>query len=160
MALALRPTLVLALLAAPLAAGAQSAKVPRIGVLIVMPPVNTKSFQEEFRAGLRERGYVEGQNILVDYQVVDERVDRLPHLASELVRLKVDIIVASTTLAVLAAKGATSEIPIVMFEAGGPLGPGWWPASPGQAETSQDCLPNLPSSVESAWSSSARSCPR
>ena len=116
--------LALAFLAAPSAVEAQSAKVPRIGVLVVVPPVILKSFQEEFHAGLRELGYVEGQNILVDCRLVEGEVERLPPLASELVRLKVDVIVASTTSAVEAAKGATSEIPIVMFGAGEPVGTG------------------------------------
>src|SRR6266704_5704986 len=100
------------LLAAPLAAEAQEAgKVARIGVLnSASPPA---PFVESFKQGLRELGYVEGQNISIEYRWAEGRDERLPGLAADLVRLKVDVIVASSQAAV-AAKHATSAIPIVM----------------------------------------------
>jgi putative ABC transport system substrate-binding protein len=73
---------------------------------------------------LRELGWVEGQNIVIDYRFADGRFDRLPELAVDLVRLKVDIIVAQPTPAALAAKNATGSIPIVMINVGDPVGLG------------------------------------
>ncbi len=100
------------LLAAPLAAEAQEAgKVARIGVLnSASPPA---PFVESFKQGLRELGYVEGRNISIEYRWAEGRDERLPGLAADLVRLKVDVIVASSQAAV-AAKQATTVIPIVM----------------------------------------------
>jgi putative tryptophan/tyrosine transport system substrate-binding protein len=98
------------LLAAPLAAEAQEAgKVARIGMLAGSP----SPFVEAFRQGLRELGYVEGRNISIEYRWTEGREERLPGLAADLVRLKVDVIVASSQAAV-AAKQATTVIPIVM----------------------------------------------
>jgi putative ABC transport system substrate-binding protein len=105
-----------ALLAAPLAAGAQQpAKVPRIGFLSATTPGVSTLALDAFRQGLRELGWVEGQNIVVDYRLTEGRPDRLPDLAAELVQLKVDIIVAEATQGVAAAKNATTTIPIVMI---------------------------------------------
>jgi ABC-type uncharacterized transport system substrate-binding protein len=95
----------------PLAVEAQqSGKVPRIGMLASSP---SDAFIEAFKQGLRELGYVEGQDIIVEYRWTEGRTERLPSLAAELVRLKVDVIVASSQGAV-AAKQATTTIPIVM----------------------------------------------
>jgi putative ABC transport system substrate-binding protein len=110
------------LLAAPLPAEAQQAKVPRIGVLLLISA--PERFQGSFREGLRELGYVEGRNILVEYRYAAGQVDRLTDLAADLVRLKVDVIVAQSTPSVQAAKRATAEIPIVMAPAGDPVGTG------------------------------------
>jgi len=100
------------LLAAPLAAKAQEAgKVARIGVLNSGSP--PAPFVESFKQGLRELGYVEGRNISIEYRWAEGRDERLPGLAADLVRLKVDVIVASSQAAV-AAKQATTAIPIVM----------------------------------------------
>jgi ABC-type uncharacterized transport system substrate-binding protein len=110
------------LLAAPLAAGAQQAKVSRIGVLLGL--ASPEHAQAGFREGLRELGYVDGQNILVEYRSAVGQMDRLTDLAADLVRLKVDIIVADGTLATQAAKRATAEIPIVMARVGDPVGTG------------------------------------
>src|SRR5438552_13474342 len=100
------------LLAAPLAAEAQEAgKVARIGVLNSGSP--PAPFVEAFKQGLRELGYVEGRNITIEYRWAEGRDERLPGLAADLVRLKVDVIVASSHAA-LAAKQATTAIPIVM----------------------------------------------
>jgi putative ABC transport system substrate-binding protein len=109
-------TLALGLLAAPLAAEAQQAgKVPRIGYLSAGSPSGVPHLLEAFRQGLRELGWVEGQNIVIDYRYAEGRFDRLPDLAAELVRLKVDVIVAAATATSVAAKNATSTIPIVMI---------------------------------------------
>jgi putative ABC transport system substrate-binding protein len=111
------------LLAAPLVAQAQQAsKVPRVGVLTTTP--TTAILQEAFRQGLRDHGYIEGQNILVEWRAAEGRADRAKVLAVELVGLKVDVIVAIFTPAVQAAKDATSTIPIVMAPAGAPVATG------------------------------------
>lgn len=85
----------------------------------------TASLQESLRQGLRDQGYVEGQNLLVEWRAADGRPDRAKVLALELVRLKVDVIVANLTPAVQAAKDATRTIPIVMASAGDPVGTGF-----------------------------------
>jgi len=115
-----------ALLVAPLAADAQQAgKVPRIGFLGVTSPSDRPHHVDAFRQRLRELGWVEGQNIVIDYRYAEGRVDRLPDLAAELVRLKVDLIVASAgTQAATAAKNATETIPIVMIYVRDPVGTG------------------------------------
>jgi putative ABC transport system substrate-binding protein len=119
-------TLTLSLLAAPLAADAQQAgKVPRIGYLGLTSPSDRPPLLDAFRQRLRELGWVEGQNIVIDYRYAEGRVDRLPDLAAELVRLKVDLIVASAgTQAATAAKNATETIPIVMIYVRDPVGTG------------------------------------
>jgi putative tryptophan/tyrosine transport system substrate-binding protein len=98
------------ILAMPLAAFAQQKAVPRIGYLrfIEFPPND-----EAFRKGLRELGYVEGQNIRIEYRQAGGNVERLRELADELVSLKVDVLVAASTQAVEAAKRSTKTIPIV-----------------------------------------------
>src|SRR5438093_13076706 len=119
-------TLTLSLLAAPLAADAQQAgKVPRIGFLGVTSPSDRPSHLEAFRQRLRELGWVEGQNIVIDYRFAEYRYDRLPDLAAELVRLDVDIIVAPATPAAVAAKNATGRIPIIMVGVGDPVKSGF-----------------------------------
>ena len=112
------------LLAAPFAAEAQqAAKVARIGYL---GTASNSDMSSAFRQGLRELGWVEGQNIVIDYRSAEGRVDRLPDLAAELVRLKVDIIVAAGgTPPAAAAKSATGTIPIVMIGVGYPVGLGF-----------------------------------
>jgi putative ABC transport system substrate-binding protein len=113
------------LLAAPLAADAQQAgKVPRIGFLGTTSPSDRPPLLDAFRQGLRELGWVEGQNIVIDYRFAEGRLDRLPDLAAELVRLKVDIIVSGGTQGVTAAKNATGTIPIVMTTVRDPVGTG------------------------------------
>lgn len=114
--------LALVVFVVPLAAEAQEAgKVARIGVLSAgSPPV---PLFESFRQGLRELGYVEGRNISIEYRWAEGRDERLPGLAADLVRLKVDVIVASSHAAV-AAKQATTAIPIVMPIITDPVGLG------------------------------------
>jgi putative ABC transport system substrate-binding protein len=105
----------------PVTARAQQPKLPRIGVLV---PANPEPFWSAFRAGLREHGYTEGRNIQFEFRSADGQPDRLLPLAEELVQLKVDIIVANQTPAVIAARQATREIPIVMAPSADPLGMG------------------------------------
>jgi len=96
------------------AGGQQAAKVPRIGFLAVGSREGRAFLIEGFLQGLREHGYVEGQNIAIEYRFSEDRNDRLPALAAELVAMKVQLILASGTPASFAAKQATSTIPIVM----------------------------------------------
>ena len=110
------------LLAAPLAVAAQQpGKVYRIGLL---SPTSQSPSIEAIREGLRTLGYVEGQNLVIEYRSAEGRFDRLPDFAVELVRLHVDVIVAVVTQASVAAKNATSTIPIVMMAVGDPVGAG------------------------------------
>ncbi len=110
-----------ALLAAPLAAEAQpAAKVPRIGYLssnLAGSPYMT----EGFRQGLRDLGYVEGRNVVIEFRDAEGKLERLPALAAELVELKVDVIVVGGTVAAVAAKQATSTVPIVFVSAIDPV---------------------------------------
>ncbi len=115
------------LLAAPLTAEAQqAAKVYRIGLLGGYPPTAPEASRlwEGFFQVLRELGYVEGQNILIEGRWYGEQTERLPALAAELVRLKVDVIVAGAAPAPEAAQRATSAIPIVIANHGDPVGSG------------------------------------
>jgi len=108
----------------PVAAHAQQAgKVYRIGFITagIVPPPPTES---AFHDGLRALGWIEGKNVIYEDRYAENRLDRLPELAAELVRLNVDVIVTAGTLAPLAAKRATATIPIVMIAAGDPLGSG------------------------------------
>jgi putative ABC transport system substrate-binding protein len=116
-------TLASGLLAAPLAAEGQPGKVHRIGYLS-SGPSTSNLYRGAFQQNLRELGWVEGQNIVTDYRFAEGRLDRLPDLAAELVRLKVDVIVASPTPAAVAAKNATGTIPIVAWGLGDPVGLG------------------------------------
>jgi putative ABC transport system substrate-binding protein len=103
------------LLCVALIAGAQEPKkVPRIGYLIATSPSVIAARIEAFRQGLRELGYVEEKNIVIDYRYAEGKLDRLPALAAELVRLKIDVIVTAGPTDTRAAKKATSAIPIVM----------------------------------------------
>jgi len=108
----------------PLAAEAQqAARMPRVGVLVFAEM--TDDFRQAFSQGLQDQGYVEGQNILVDWGAANGRPDRARALAAEYVRTKVDVIVASLTAAVQAAQKATATIPIVMAPAGDPVKQGF-----------------------------------
>jgi putative tryptophan/tyrosine transport system substrate-binding protein len=103
----------------------QPTKVPRIGFLAAASPAAISASTEAFRQGLRERGYMEGQNIAIEYRFAEGREDRLPDLAAELVGLKIAVIVTSGTPATQAAKQATGTIPIVMAAVGDPVGVGF-----------------------------------
>ena len=112
------------LLALPFPAQAQQpARIPRVGILIPPSASFFSARVEAFRQRLRELGYVEGKNIFIEYRYAEGKLERLPDLAAELVRLKVDVIVA-TGPAILAAKKASPTIPIVFAAAGDPVGSG------------------------------------
>jgi putative ABC transport system substrate-binding protein len=118
--------LILGLLVAPLAAEApQRTKVPRIGVLMIHTGSTAVAvkYLEAFRQGLRDLGYMEGQNIVIEPRWGEGQVERLPALVAELVALKVDCLVTSGTQASQAAKHATTTIPIVMTSSD-PVGTG------------------------------------
>jgi len=117
-------TLAGGLLAAPVAAEAQqAAKIPRIGFLAGSLAANPH-LPEAFRHGLRDLGYVEGRNVVIEYRDTEGKFERLPALAAELVALKVDVIVAVVTLEALAAKQATRTLPIVVAAAADAVGSG------------------------------------
>ena len=97
----------------------QPKKVPRIGYLSTTDPASDSARAEAIRRALRELGHIEGQNIATEYRYAEGKLDRIPELAAELVRLKVDIIVvAGGAEQVRAAKNATKTIPIVMSGSG------------------------------------------
>jgi putative ABC transport system substrate-binding protein len=108
----------------PLAAVAQIAKVRRIGLLSPFTPSDTAPWNQALLKGLRDLGWIDGKNIAFEYRYSEGNNDRLPTLIADLVRLKVDIIVTSVTNDTLAAKNATTEIPIVMAAAGDPVATG------------------------------------
>ena len=111
-----------ALLFTRFAVAAQAAKVPRIGVLL---SVDLERTQAQLREELRQLGYVEGQNVLIDFRLIpQDQIDRLPEVAGELVQLNPDVIVAQFTAAAQASKAATTVIPIVMAAVGDPVGAG------------------------------------
>jgi putative tryptophan/tyrosine transport system substrate-binding protein len=96
----------------------QPKKIPRIGFLSQRDAAGESTRSEAIREALRERGYIEGQNIATEYRYTKGKVDRAPELAAELVRLKVDIIVTGGDPPLRAAKNATKTIPIVMMGTG------------------------------------------
>jgi putative ABC transport system substrate-binding protein len=117
--------LALALLAAPLAAeGQPAAQVYRIGYLGSTPPTAPSPLWDSFLSELRERGYLEGQNLVVESRYSEGKNERFPDLAAELVRLKVDVIVSGFGVGVRAAQRATATIPIVMAGVGDPVAAG------------------------------------
>ena len=103
----------------------QPLKVPRIAFLSAVSPSSISPRTEAFRQGLRELGYVEGQSIVVEYRWAEGKFDRLPDLAAELVRLKVDVILSGGPTATRPAKEATVTIPIVMAFDDDPVGSGF-----------------------------------
>ncbi|MGH7771225.1 MAG: ABC transporter substrate binding protein, partial [Candidatus Binatia bacterium] len=119
----MRKSLVLVLIiavlgAGPIAEAQQPAKIPRIGVLLSASRSFTSTRTDAFLQGLRELGYIEGQNIAIEYRYAEGKQDRLPELAAELVRLKADVIVTATTPAVLAVKKVSGAVPIVFAGTG------------------------------------------
>lgn len=103
----------------------QQGKVWRVGILsptsVSLSSFNTNAFLK----GMRELGYVEGKNLVIEWRFADGKLERLPSLAAELVQLKVDVIVAAVSTTISAAQKATSTIPIVMAAAGDPAGSGF-----------------------------------
>jgi putative tryptophan/tyrosine transport system substrate-binding protein len=113
------------LLTVSLAQAQQPKKIPRIGSLGGASPSANANGNEALRQGLRELGYVEGKNIIIEWRSAEGKLDRLPALADELVRLKADVIVTSGGQATRAAKEATKTIPIVMAQVSDPVGSGF-----------------------------------
>src|SRR5215475_8283860 len=107
----------------PLAAGAQP-KLPTIGFIVAATPAAERERIAAFSQRLRELGWIDGRNIAIVFRSAEGQSERLPDLANELVRLKVDVIVTYATPAIIAAKEATSLIPIVFAAAGDPIGTG------------------------------------
>ena len=103
----------------------QPARIPRIGILVTSSTSFISARVEAFRQRLHELGYVEGKNIVIEYRYAEGKPERLPDLAAELVRLKIDVIVTVGGPSVLAAKKATSTIPIVFAGSGDPVGSGF-----------------------------------
>src|SRR6266508_189210 len=103
----------------------QPEKVGRVGLLGFNDPVSTKEFVEAFRDGLRERGYIDGKNIIIEYRWAEGKPDRLPKLAAELVGLKVDVIFAAAAPSIRAARNATQTIPIVFEMLADPVSAGF-----------------------------------
>jgi len=131
-------TLALVIFTAPLAAEAQPATpLYRIGRLSPGSPLLVAHLWEAFRQGLRELGYVEGQNLIIEDRYAEGSLERLRDLAAELVRLPVDVIVAEGAAATLAAQQATRTIPIVMSATSDPGGKGSSPAWRSQGGTSR-----------------------
>src|SRR5262245_31917603 len=110
--------------AGTLAEAQQPTKVARIGFLNAPPIASIPARIDAFRQGLREVGYVEGKNIVIEYRSAEGKAERVPDLAAELVRLKVDVIVSSGPTSTHQAKKATSTIPIVMAFDDDPVGSG------------------------------------
>ena len=110
-----------AIFAAPRAARAQQAgKVYRLGMLETIPAARNAANLDALRKGLRELGYVEGRNLIIEYRSADGHAERFPDLAAELVRLNVDLIVSRGTPAARAVKKATATIPVIMATMGDP----------------------------------------
>jgi ABC-type uncharacterized transport system substrate-binding protein len=103
----------------------QTTKIPRIGYLVISPPSDSAARIEAFRLGLRELNYVEGKNIVIEWRYAEGKLDRLPTLVAELVRLKVEVIVTAGPAPTRSAKEATKTIPIVMTQDSDPIGSGF-----------------------------------
>jgi putative tryptophan/tyrosine transport system substrate-binding protein len=118
-------SLALGLLAVPLVAEAQQpAKVPRIGFLGNSTAALEANLVGPFREGLRDLGYVEGRNVLIEYRWAEGKYERFPALIAELIALKVDVIVTAGTPSTLAVKKAATSVPLVMVAVGDPVGTG------------------------------------
>ena len=131
-----------------LAQAQQQAKVAKIGWLTSSSATGNRALWQ----ALGELGYVEGKNIIIEYGHADNKLDRLPALADELVRLKVDVLIVGSTPAALAAKKATGTIPIVFYNVSDPVAAGWLIAWPGQGRTSRGSPPSWRSRPANDWS--------
>ena len=152
-----------ALALAPLrqAEAQQQAKVSKIGWLGI-GSASSVSRYEEFRRALRELGYVEGKTITFEYRSADNKLDRLPSLAEELVRLQVDLLITRGTPEALALKNATKMIPIVFYDVTDPVGAGLVDSLARPGETSRGSAALRRCWLASDWSYSRKpfpSCP-
>ncbi|HEX9125167.1 MAG TPA: ABC transporter substrate-binding protein, partial [Methylomirabilota bacterium] len=117
--------LALALITLPLAAYGQAPKIPRVGVLSTLPAPYAAPYVEAGKAALRDAGYIEGQNILVEYRFAGRSLETLQAQAAELVALKVEALVVVGDLAIRTAQKATTTIPIIMVSGGDPVASGY-----------------------------------
>src|SRR5215470_11648672 len=129
----------------------QPTRIPHIGILTTFSPSVVSARIEGFRQGLRELGYVEGKNIVIEWRSAGGNNDRLPVLAAELVGLKVDVIVSPGPTATRAFKEATSTIPVVMAQDTDPVGSGSSPAWRGPVGTSLGWQLLLPRWAANNW---------
>ena len=139
---------------APLPAFAQApGKVWRVGFLSYrhMDFVDADYYYGPFTQGLRELGYVVGKNLVIEWRSAEGQAERLPELAAELVRLKVDVLATATTPPTLAAQKATATIPIVMVGVGDPVGNGLVKNLRGPAATAPGFQTYLSISAPSSW---------
>jgi putative tryptophan/tyrosine transport system substrate-binding protein len=146
---------VIMLAVAVLADAQQSGKIPRIGFLTGQTaPSSTSSGpnMEAFRQGLRDLGYTEGKNIIIEYRGAGGKHERMPELVAELIGLGVNVIVTVGMPAVIAAKKATSTIPIVTANADNLVEAGLSPVSPGRVETARDQQESMRTLAQSASS--------
>ncbi len=110
----------------------QTAKVPRIGFLDPSTASGSAVQLEVFQQELSNLGWIKGKNIAIEYRFAEQKSERLADLAADLVRLKVDLIMVTSGPPALAAKGATTTIPIVMTSTADPVGKVWLPVWPGR----------------------------
>src|SRR5439155_7820050 len=108
----------------PLTAGAQQSGMPVIGFLGSSSAADRTRLVTAFRQGIRESGYVEGQNVAIEYRWAQDQFDRLPDLAADLARRQVTVIAAHDTLSAIAAKASTATVPIVFATGGNPVSEG------------------------------------
>jgi len=101
--------------------GQQAGSVRRIGLLSPFSPTDTLLWNNALLRGLRDAGWIDGRNVTIEYRYAEGKAERLPELATDLIRQKVDVIVTTVTVDTLAAKNATAEIPIVMVAVGDPV---------------------------------------
>jgi putative tryptophan/tyrosine transport system substrate-binding protein len=141
-------TLALSLLAAPLAAAQPQAALPRIGYLGDMPEL----FTDAFRQGLRELGYIEGQNLAVEYRWAEGQADRLRDLAADLAQLKMDVLVTAGRPRAVRPSTPPARSPLSWRTWAIPWGWGWSPASPGRVATARASVSSGSTREGNGWS--------
>jgi putative ABC transport system substrate-binding protein len=142
----------------PLAVLAQQPAMPAVGFLRSATLGDVPHWVAAFRQGLKEAGFVEEQNVAIEYRSADNHPDRLPALVTDLIRQPVAVIVGNTPAA-LAAKAATTTVPIVFVGGGDPVREGLVASLNRRPATSPGCPISPPCSGRSDWSCSVRSCP-
>ena len=144
----------------PLAARAQQPAMPVVGFLTAGALPTYPDALRAFRQALKESGHTEGETVAIDYRFAENQPDRLPELAAELVRRRVNVIVASSAPAAVAAAQATTTIPTVFIVPKTRSGSDWSRASLGQAATPPESTSSRPNWRRSGWSCCGRWCPR